>query len=570
MALQQQRRLPYTIIVILVLIFAPRLCSTFPLSQLPSATSRILLRRASDSQCGFEGQVELYGLGIRLGVYLQWFSSLLANRFHAHCVPELLATNTIFLLALFIALAIISAQETVRAAEVVILLQFCFGFLTTVSTIWGLRVRARILSPKEFGNYVYFSLLGSTVRLCLTSAIYSYTIWFWFVGADKLRTPSCQTIVFLFAPVDILGGARIFFKIIAVLTAILFGFATASEILLFAWTWAYYILITTTAASVIAFHRTFHPDGLPKKPSFISRLGLKYGPAILVAIPWIMMNKCSSVGKRLQLWLIFRLACMCVSVLLLLLLDHVRDFMLIFSKKNIQSLLVLWLKTPIIDGIKVTPSPPAPPESAGEEQRKELCSKMTEVASVNGAEHDSIAIADVQSHSGRQHRESDSEEVLAMNSPKSTMSNRRQLVEETTSGDSPTVTPPSTTKPATKSSMLSERFEWKYENLKAEWKTAGDVIASKRIQKVLDVLPIINLICLIWSIVAIELMIKWNNITDVYNVQSVSQLIPFIIGIVGFLKLLRDISVERSNLWIYSTIMVGTLEFQTKNCHIII
>jgi hypothetical protein len=70
-------------------------------------------------------------------------------------------------------------------------------------------------------------------------------------------------------------------------------------------------------------------------------------------------------------------------------------------------------------------------------------------------------------------------------------------------------------------------------------------------------LPIMNLLYLIWSILAIELTIRWNNITSVHTIQSVGQLIPFIIGIVGFLKLVRDISVERTGIWVYEVVIVS-------------
>jgi hypothetical protein len=59
------------------------------------------------------------------------FRAFLANSFSAVSVHDILAANTIFLIALFVALAIITANETVRAVEVVILLHFCFGFLLT-------------------------------------------------------------------------------------------------------------------------------------------------------------------------------------------------------------------------------------------------------------------------------------------------------------------------------------------------------------------------------------------------------------------------------------------------------
>jgi hypothetical protein len=96
------------------------------------------------------------------------------------------------------------------------------------------------------------------------------------------------------------------------------------------------------------------------------------------------------------------------------------------------------------------------------------------------------------------------------------------------------------------------------------WKELGNVDFSTQIPP--WVLPTINLVCVIWSILAIELMIKWNNITQVHTIQSVGQLIPFVIGVVGFLKLLRDISVERIQLWMYEVVLVrhSTLKFSRR------
>ena len=45
----------------------------------------------------------------------------------------------------------------------------------------------------------------------------------------------------------------------------------------------------------------------------------------------------------------------------------------------------------------------------------------------------------------------------------------------------------------------------------------------------------------IYSILAIELTLKWNNVSNVYTVNSTGQLIPFVIGVAGFLKVFYDI-----------------------------
>jgi uncharacterized membrane protein len=48
-------------------------------------------------------------------------------------------------------------------------------------------------------------------------------------------------------------------------------------------------------------------------------------------------------------------------------------------------------------------------------------------------------------------------------------------------------------------------------------------------------------LALIYSILAVELTIKWNGISDVYEVRSAGQLIPLVIGVAGLLKTGSDI-----------------------------
>jgi hypothetical protein len=129
------------------------ICSASPLPHSLTALKpfRLFSRQTADTKCTFTGNSDLYGLGIRIGIYLQWTSGLLANTFHADSVQDMLATNTIFLMALFIALAIITANATVLAAEVMILLQFCFGFLFTVLFDLGM---ARLGTPAESSERV--------------------------------------------------------------------------------------------------------------------------------------------------------------------------------------------------------------------------------------------------------------------------------------------------------------------------------------------------------------------------------------------------------------------------------
>ena len=67
-----------------------------------------------------------------------------------------------------------------------------------------------------------------------------------------------------------------------------------------------------------------------------------------------------------------------------------------------------------------------------------------------------------------------------------------------------------------------------------------------------------NIVCLLWAIAAVELSLYWNQITGVYTIDSTGQLIPFIIGIVGLLRLFHGLSVEKSNLKSIDILMVSS------------
>ena len=52
---------------------------------------------------------------------------------------------------------------------------------------------------------------------------------------------------------------------------------------------------------------------------------------------------------------------------------------------------------------------------------------------------------------------------------------------------------------------------------------------------------------LLFSILAIELIIYWNSISNVYNIRATGQIIPFIIGAGGLCKVVFTIFVQMFN-----------------------
>ncbi len=66
-----------------------------------------------------------------------------------------------------------------------------------------------------------------------------------------------------------------------------------------------------------------------------------------------------------------------------------------------------------------------------------------------------------------------------------------------------------------------------------------------------------NAACIVWAIVAIELTLVWNQVSDVYDLASTGQLIPFVIAIVSFLRLCHALTVDQSSQHVTDAFIVG-------------
>jgi hypothetical protein len=99
----------------------------------------------NESCPNFEGNSDFYGLGIRIGVYLQWFSSWISNSVNPDAAATNHDTNTIFLCAILIATAVAFADGSLQLAEKYVLLLLSSGFFCTVLSVLGLRLH--LLQP---------------------------------------------------------------------------------------------------------------------------------------------------------------------------------------------------------------------------------------------------------------------------------------------------------------------------------------------------------------------------------------------------------------------------------------
>ena len=196
---------------------------------LPSRLSKnTALQKRQRQQCSFEGDPDLYGLGIRLGIYIQWATSWLANNFIPEAIADNLDTNSIFLLAVGVAVLHSTVASTINALDAIMLLMLAFGYLLSVLFLIGFRTTHmdKVLDGVSFPT----STFCVNARVLLGASLSAFAIWFWFVGIDTMTSDGCAPYFFLFTKTSALGGARVFEQTLSVIALLYFGsWSTTSQ-----------------------------------------------------------------------------------------------------------------------------------------------------------------------------------------------------------------------------------------------------------------------------------------------------------------------------------------------------
>jgi hypothetical protein len=222
-------------------------------------------------RCGFEGNSDIYGLGIRLGIYAQWISAFITfltrdTESRSERISDLVDIDAIFETAIFIAtMVLISNTSSAHSAEIIVLCLIFFGDFYLV------QVSAAISHPGLCGM---FSALGIFLRVSLAVAMSSYTVWFWFVGLDKFQQSPCGSYVFLFRKARITGSARKFFKALSCVHVIVW-----SPVWMMISFWALILFML----SLIAFANA---DGTPKTTTELSRMERLVSLWLGSMVPW--------------------------------------------------------------------------------------------------------------------------------------------------------------------------------------------------------------------------------------------------------------------------------------------
>ena len=153
--------------------------------------------------CEFDGNTDMYGIGIRIGFYLQWYGTILASWLAPSEVQNLRFTISVFIAATFVALLIqvIRNVAKLEVVEVYIILLLTFGyhlFLVPVY-IWRLLIRCNpALDPTRYPR-VPTGAYYSALNFLLLVAVASFQLWFWYARVPDLNQRDCQEHGFFFS-----------------------------------------------------------------------------------------------------------------------------------------------------------------------------------------------------------------------------------------------------------------------------------------------------------------------------------------------------------------------------------
>ena len=147
----------------------------------------------------------MYGLGIRIGFYMQWYGQLLAGWLAPLEVAPLRITNTLFISASFIALII--QWDELQIIEVYVAFLLFFGsmliympsvllwrLLTCCNPLFDPTRFPRIRPPGKPFNFLF---------LLVVMAVLSFMLWFWIVRVPTLDDQPCGQNGFMFIQIPL-------------------------------------------------------------------------------------------------------------------------------------------------------------------------------------------------------------------------------------------------------------------------------------------------------------------------------------------------------------------------------
>jgi hypothetical protein len=155
--------------------------------------------------CNFTGNSDMYGLGIRIGFYLQWFGTILASWIARGEVQGMRLSNSFFVAATFLALVIQTDKNSLRPVETYIILLLTFGAYLYFVPLYIWRLLTCCVprwDPSRFPR-VANGRIFSVLNFMLLVAVSVFQLWFWIVRAQQTGSDGCEEYGFFFARVPL-------------------------------------------------------------------------------------------------------------------------------------------------------------------------------------------------------------------------------------------------------------------------------------------------------------------------------------------------------------------------------
>jgi len=174
-------------------------------------------------ECGFAGNPDVYGIGIRIGYYTQALAVWFANYFHFREAKVLRSVNNLFLIALtIVGIIYFNNAPDVYAVEAFLLLYLGIT-VAVISMLDSSRFTSRYMETSN-------ERMISKMLIYITGQIFS--VYFWWRALDTMRPTPCHspnlttldaidpkggTYGFFLVPVNMYGWLRTLMRVVSVI-----------------------------------------------------------------------------------------------------------------------------------------------------------------------------------------------------------------------------------------------------------------------------------------------------------------------------------------------------------------
>ncbi|OLN86307.1 hypothetical protein CCHL11_09365 [Colletotrichum chlorophyti] len=175
--------------------------------------------------CQVEGKPELYGLGIRVTFYIQWFGAIAVEYLEVADLPDIRLIGLLFSAAAFLGLIIQSSMTTLQPVDTYIVLLLAMGiyiFLVPLYVWKALTCFNPHWNPFRWSKETptpAFKVLNFTLLLAITS----FAVWYWCAYVPE-NACSTDQYGFFFSRVSLANKPFIAFNAIMYLVILLVCF----------------------------------------------------------------------------------------------------------------------------------------------------------------------------------------------------------------------------------------------------------------------------------------------------------------------------------------------------------